>query len=202
MQWRKRILPLILVAGAVGAFGVATSGAAPKTVQKYLRLARVLHVRALRNAAPVPLPPGRLTNDLHAHGYGQLSFMGSAGGRNFYLLEHAGTAPCFATGRMTNPYPIGVWRCPQSTTALPTTNMPIVDLSIVGADNGGPMHIVSLAGVAANNVSQVEVINDAGAPVLTVPVVNNVFASSAVLGDDARRMEAIDANGKILAVWP
>lgn len=202
MKWKMCVLLLALMAAALGGFGVVKAGAASQTNQKYLHLARVLHVRALENALAVPLPPGHTTDELRAEGYGQLSFVSSAANRNFYMIDHTGGGPCFASGRIGRPYPIGVWRCPEGGTVMPSAKIPLVDLSIVGSENGGPMHIVSLAGFAANNVAHVTVIDAAGNPVLRVPVTNNVFASSADLGTDAVRMEAIDANGAVLAVLP
>jgi hypothetical protein len=156
---------------------------------------------------PVTLPSNLMTTRFRAAGYGSVFLIGSNGKHNFYEVDRSTGAPCNGVGGVgpSFKFPVGILSCPNPnapTASFPSPRSPILDLSLIGADAGQPTHIVDLAGLAADSVAAIGVLNSQGQIVLTVPVKNNVFASGTPLGVDAVRLEALDGSGNVIYVQP
>jgi hypothetical protein len=127
---------------------------------------------------------------------GPLSLLAVREGRAFYRLGDGG-ARCFAVGDARSLGTVGAVGCWDE-------SQPLMDFSVVDVSSGSrsEMKFFRIEGIAADQVSSVGVLGPNGDIVARVPVVRNVYATSAPPGAPGRGLVAFDNRGKPLATLP
>jgi hypothetical protein len=127
---------------------------------------------------------------------GPLSLFAVREGRAFYRLGDA-RARCFAVGDARSPGTGGA-------VASWDESQPLMDFSVVDVSGGSGSEVkfFRIEGIASDQVSSVGVLGPNGAIVARVPVVRNVYATSAPPGAPGRGLVAFDNRGKPLATLP
>lgn len=214
MRHKKPLLAalaaLALVAAAVGAATALAGGT--RSTTSHRAAAATLSSAELRSLShlsapgtPFTLPANDIrTQRLVAAGYRDVFLLARSNGRNFFRFTTKSGHDCFGTGRAGAAWPVGVISCRTAAPYFPSATVPILDLSVVGADAGDQqLHFYRLQGFAADGVTQLNVLDPAGAVIDTVPVIDNVYTSGATtLPATAVAIEALDASGHVLARVP
>lgn len=127
---------------------------------------------------------------------GPLSLLAVRDGRAFYRLGDA-RAHCYAAGDAQSVGTVGAVGCWDD-------SEPLMDFSVVDLSSGSESEVkfFRIEGIAADRVSSVGVLGPNGDIVAGVPVVRNVYASSAPPGTPGRGLVAFDNRGRPLATLP
>jgi hypothetical protein len=127
---------------------------------------------------------------------GPLSLLAVRQGRAFYRLGEA-QARCFAVGDARSVGTVGAVACWDD-------SEPLMDFSVVDLSSGSRSEakFFRIEGIAADQVSSVGVLGPNGDIVARVPVVRNVYATSAPPGAPGRGLVAFDNRGRALATLP
>jgi hypothetical protein len=127
---------------------------------------------------------------------GLLSLLAIRDGRAFYRLGDA-RAHCYAAGDARSLGTVGAVGCWDG-------SEPLMDFSVVDLSSGSrsEARFFRIEGIAADQVSSIGVLGPNGDIVARVPVVRNVYASSAPPGGPGRGLVAFDDRGRPLATLP
>jgi hypothetical protein len=127
-----------------------------------------------------------------------LTLLGTIGGRNIYRVGHS-AHPCFGAGDVGARWPLGVISCRDAAPYFPSREMPLFDFSMVGMDRGdAEMHYIRVAGVAADGVGSVGLLDRNGETVERLPVHSNVYGAESLPTRTGVRLVALDASGNVL----
>jgi hypothetical protein len=102
---------------------------------------------------------------------------------------------------MDSPDPVGIIACRGAAPYFPSADMPILDVSIVSVEDGAP-RFLRVAGLAADGVAGIAILDASGQQVQTIPVVSNVYATDTVVPRAGIRIAALDAQGAVIARVP
>jgi hypothetical protein len=149
------------------------------------------------------LPPNDVrTKHLRGSGITQLTLLGTLRGRSFYRVgesEH----PCYGAGNAGAAWPLGVILCRNAPPYFPSPEMPVLDLSTVGMDRGdAEMHYIRVAGLAADGVASIGIVNHDGAVIERLPVRANVYGADSLPTATGVGLVALDQGGHVLARVP
>jgi hypothetical protein len=180
---RRRTFALVcaLICGAVVAGAVVTHGGASRDGASFSnRGGEALAIRGLR------LPSARI-----ATGH----VLGVRNGRAFYRLDRANGSPCFGAGSAAELGNPGSVICARG--GFPTTGNPVLDFSVYEGSRRGvrELALFRVEGFAADGVAAVEFFRPDDRVALTVPVIGNVYATSAVPGGPVAGFAAVDSAG-------
>jgi hypothetical protein len=141
------------------------------------------------NGTPVPLdsvPLGPVLEDLQVGG--TMQYLGTLNGVAFYATRNADGRYCMAIDHVNEQYQKGVG-CDLRPDGFPSTQVRVMTFP-AGAQ---------LQGIASDGVATVEALDANGSVLDSTPVVDNLFASTADLGDRVAAIVALDANGSVLS---
>jgi hypothetical protein len=127
---------------------------------------------------------------------GPLFLLAVREGRAFYRVGDA-RARCYAVGDARSTGTLGAVGCWDG--SEPLMDFSVVDLS---SGNRSDVKFFRIEGIAADDVSSVEVVGPSGDIVARVPVVRNVYAMAAPPGAPGRGLVALDSRGRPLAALP
>jgi hypothetical protein len=133
--------------------------------------------------ASVPLGPA--LEDLKVGG--TMQYLGTLNGVAFYATRNADGRYCMAVDHVSQQYEKGVG-CDLNADGFPSTT--------VRAMTFPPER--QLQGIATDGVATVEALDANGNVLDATPVVNNLFASTDVLGEHPAAIRTLDANGNVL----
>jgi hypothetical protein len=120
-------------------------------------------------------------------------------GRAVYRLERTNGEPCFGVGPAAEIGSPGSVVCPRG--GFPRAGDPVLDFSVYEGTRRDlrELSLFRVEGIAADGVAAVEFLRPDGDVALRVPVVRNVYSSSAVPKGPVAGFAAVDAAGK--RVW-
>jgi hypothetical protein len=205
------VLAALVAAAAIGAVSALAGGAHATKSGRSVVLAKLSksELRALAHTSaqgtPVTLPASDVRTDrLIAAGYRSVSLLSTRAGRSYFRLATTGQHDCFGVGQAGSAWPFGVISCRIAAPYFPSAQQPILDESVVGSDAGeAQMHFIHVQGFASDGIATINVLNDSGAVINSLPVVGNTYSSgSTALPTDAVAIEALDAGGNVLAKVP
>jgi hypothetical protein len=118
------------------------------------------------------------------------------GERAFYRLDRAGATPCYGVGPADRLGTVDAVTCTRG--AFPTAVHPILDFSVYESTRRDVRDVAlfRVEGIAADGVASVEFLRPNGDVALSVPVTQNVYATTAVPRGAVRGMAAVDKGGK------
>jgi hypothetical protein len=147
----------------------------------------------------ITLPPADVrTKRLRGSGIGDLTLLGTIGGRSIYRVGDS-AHPCYGAGDTGAAWPLGVIKCRNAAPYFPSRQMPLFDFSTVGMDRGdAAMHYIRVEGVAADGVASVGVLDQNGETVERLPVQGNVYGVASLPTRTGVRLVALDASGNAL----
>jgi hypothetical protein len=116
-----------------------------------------------------------------------MQYLGTLNGVAFYVARNADGHFCLAIDHVSEQYRKGVG-CDLNADGFPSTTVQAMEFP--------PAR--QLQGVAADGVAAVVALDAEGNVLDSTPVVDNLFASDAQLGDAAASIETLDANGTVL----
>lgn len=127
----------------------------------------------------------------------QASLLAVRGQRAYYRIDGK-DGSCLASGPAGEPGNIGSAQCPRG--PFPTAERPVLDLSVYESTSRErrEMSLYRVEGVAADGVAAVAFLRPNGSVALKVPVVGNVFATTAVPPGPISGISALDRDGKQL----
>jgi hypothetical protein len=130
-------------------------------------------------------------------GVRHVSLLAVRGGRAYYKVDANGT--CFGAGPAADVGQLGSVDCPRG--PFPTADRPVLDFSIYEVtDRGGrDFSLFRAEGFAADGVGSVAFLRPNGNVAFTVPVHENVFATTGVPKGPINGLAALDGSGK--EVW-
>jgi hypothetical protein len=106
--------------------------------------------------------------------HGEMFLLGSDAGRDFYRVPKSDGSDCFATSKTGSAHGLDALACSLD---FPRERV-ILDFSVVGADRPDvQVKVISIQGVAADEVAEVRVLSRTNETLATIPVVGNVFAA-------------------------
>ena len=120
------------------------------------------------------------------------------GARAVYRLDRAGAAPCYGVGPAADVGNVDAVTCTR--TAFPTAVHPVLDFSVYEGTRRDTRELAlfRVEGIAADGVAAVEFLRPTGEVALSVPVTQNVYATSSVPRGAVKGMVAVDKAGKRL----
>ncbi len=124
----------------------------------------------------------------------QMQLLGERNGVTFYATRKANGEFCFAMDAVTRPLE-GVSCVPPG--LFPSPKRPIIGLPVGDRFNAGV-----LAGFAADGIARVNVVDAAGATIVSAPVADNLYAAVDVPQVQAGAIVALDGNGNVLYRQP
>jgi hypothetical protein len=166
---------------------VALAAAAAVLVPTAIAIADEIGVS--NNGTPVPLdsvPLGPALQDLKVGG--TMQYLGTLNGVAFYATRNADGRYCMAVDHVDQQYEKGVG-CDLRPDGFPSAQVRVMTFP-AGAQ---------LQGIATDGVATVEALDANGTVLDSTPVVDNLFASTADLGDRVAAIVALDANGNVLS---
>lgn len=128
---------------------------------------------------------------------GEMYLLRSEAGHDFYRVPKTDGSDCFGASLVGSPVRLGALLCSPDFPA----QRPILDFSVFGADKPETgLHVVSVQGIAADDVAEIRVVSRANEILRTVPVEGNVYAlgDPSTLGTAAVSVVAIDRDGNVL----
>jgi hypothetical protein len=181
---RKLVLGLVVMTVAAGATVVATQGNAGSDSAKLSNPGRAsIAIRGLT------LPGAVIRRG---------DVLAVRDGRAVYRLERANAAPCFGVGPATDLGNVAAATCSRG--GFPTAGQPVLDFSVYESTRHDvrDLSLYRVEGLAADGVAAVEFLRPNGTVALRVPVVANVYATSAVPNGAIAGFAAVDRAGKRL----
>jgi hypothetical protein len=151
---------------------------------------------------PFDLPPNDpRTVRLQQAGYGNISVLAVAGGRNFYRFQQQSGNSCFGTGASDAAWPVGAIKCRVAAPYFPSPELPVLDLSDVAMQAGDvrPSY-VRIEGFAADGVASIGAVDEDGTVTERVPVNGNVYSAPAP--PNTVRLVALSQDNTVLADIP
>jgi hypothetical protein len=177
---------LAVLAGSLVIAGVITTqgDASREHASLSNRGGAAVAIRGLR------LPSARITSG---------HVLGVRDGRALYRLDRASEPPCFAAGSANELGTPGSVVCPQG--GFPRAGEPVLDFSAYESTRHDvrEFSLYRVAGIAADGVAAVEFFRPDGTVVLTVPVSENVYATTNVPKGPIAGFAALDKDGK--RIW-
>ena len=152
----------------------------------------------------VDLPAGRLAA-LQSAGLTGIRLIGQTQGFAFYAFDLKNNRQCYDAVRQTTARIVGgIMRCSSNPTGptFPSPERPVVDLSLVGADAGQPIHTIQLAGIAADGIAAVAVLGSDGNVYGKTQVVGNVYVSTGLPPQADGPVITYDASGATIWCFP
>ena len=144
----------------------------------------------------------RRAKRLRGSGITVVTLLGTAGGENLYRVGQQSGHACYGAGRTGAKWPLGVITCRIASPYFPSPEMPILDMSGAGMEWGhGPMHFLQVAGVAADGVASIGILDENGTVIESIPVHGNIYGASS-LPADAVSLQARDASDHVLTQVP
>ena len=127
------------------------------------------------------------------------SLLATRGPRALYALERANAAPCYGVGPAADLGNVDGVTCTRG--AFPTGAHPILDFSVYESTkrNVRELSLYRVEGIAADGVAQVDFLRPNGEVALSVPVAQNVYATTAVPKGPVKGFAAVDKAGK--RIW-
>jgi hypothetical protein len=124
------------------------------------------------------------------------------GKHRFFQVTHDNGHDCYAVGNADElVWPIGILTCNLSAPYFPAPTVPLLDLSLSGADRQGEaIHFIRVEGIAADGISAVLALDATGKVVQTIPVVRNLYSANVPAA--AVTIQAVDSAGNVLATVP
>jgi hypothetical protein len=119
-------------------------------------------------------------------------------GRAVYRLDRAHAAPCFGVGPAGDVGNVDAATCTRK--AFPTAAHPVLDFSVYEGvrHDVRELSLYRAEGIAADGVAAVQFLRPNGDVALSVPVTQNVYASTDVPRGPIRGLAAVDKAGKRL----
>lgn len=181
----------VIAGGIAWTFGSANHATSPKSSVALLAVSA--------QGTSVALPPNDVrTKHLHGSGIDELTLLGTIGGRSIYRVgdsEHA----CYGAGNADAAWPLGVVSCRNAPPYFPSREMPLFDFSTAGMDRtDAEMHYIRVAGVAADGVASVGLLNRSGAMVERLRVQANIYGAESLPTTTGVRLVALDESGNAL----
>lgn len=134
---------------------------------------------------------------LRKAGLTEIRRLATVAGTSFYVFEFSSGRRCYDA--VHRPKIVGgIGRCLAPSRAFPTPEDPVLDLSLVGADAGEPMHTLTLQGIAADGVASVGVLGSDGSVYGKTAVDRNVFVSTGLPPAADGPEIAYDGSGRVL----
>ncbi|MFL5945846.1 MAG: hypothetical protein ACJ74D_05520 [Gaiellaceae bacterium] len=125
--------------------------------------------------------------------------LATRGERALYRLDRGGAAACYGVGPADELGTVDAVTCTRS--AFPTAVHPILDFSVYEGTRRDTRDVALFRaeGVAADGVAAVEFLRPNGDVALSVPVTQNVYATTDVPRGSIKGMAAVDKAGK--RIW-
>jgi hypothetical protein len=210
---RRRHLAVVAVALSVAAItlpalagsGLFSSILGGSPVPKGQLSALDVHgLAALATRRSIPLDSLALSTErrraLASFGLEGVRLLSARDGIKFYVLDRTDGRHCYALGPDRPGDLFGTVSCGGPADKFPSSEQPIFDLSITGANSPSePMHVIQLRGIAANGVATVGVLGLDGQVYGKTTVTDNVFVSSDLPTNATGAVIAYDSSGK--AIW-
>jgi hypothetical protein len=132
-----------------------------------------------------------------------IRFLGAGGTTAYYLITRAGGSSCVAVGLLRNRPHIGSVDCqaPGAGAEFPSTKRPILDRSMYSVGSASRQWMLVLAGLAADGVARVGVV-DAHGRLYSTPTVRHVYYLSDLPDGPLRAIVASDAYGRRIYTLP
>jgi hypothetical protein len=121
---------------------------------------------------------------------GNVVLLAQRGDRSFYRIDGTAEGTCFALGIRDA---MGIVKCYQ----LGAFRHAVLDMSIVDISANGDATVVMLAGIAADEVSRIELVAPTGRVVARIPVVENVYYLQAPSQSAIAKLRGVGANGDV-----
>ena len=114
------------------------------------------------------------------------------GARALYRLDRSGAAPCYGVGPAADVGNVDAVTCTRS--AFPTAVHPVLDFSVYEGTRRDTrdLALFRVEGIAADGVAAVEFLRPTGEVALSVPVSENVYATTSVPRGPVKGMAALD----------
>jgi hypothetical protein len=127
------------------------------------------------------------------------NLLATRGPRALYVLERANAAPCYGVGPAADLGNVDATTCTRG--AFPTGAHPVLDFSVYEGTkrDARELSLYRVEGIAADGVAQVEFLRPNGEVALSVPVSQNVYATTAVPRGPIKGFAAVDKAGK--RIW-
>jgi hypothetical protein len=192
----KRLTAPVIVVALVAALGViaaiaaaaggAFSGAPPSDL-----LARV------SNQGKPSAIQAAVKQRMGLDGYSSISEVAARNGERYLRFSGGDSNDCYGNGAVAGALPVGVIKCVNAAPFFPSASKPILDLSVVEVDSQGSSSFVRVGGIAADGVAQIGIENAAGDIVQTIPVIGNVYDSSAIKAGTVASLVPLNQSGAI-----
>lgn len=184
----KLVIVGAVVAAAAAATVIATQGNAGRDTTKLSNTGRqqVEVRRVVIRSVPI------------RHG----SLLAVRANRALYRLDRKDAEPCFGVGPANDIGNVGAITCPRG--GFPRAGQPVLDFSVYESmrHDVRDLSLFRIEGFAADGVAAVEFLRPNGSVAVRVPVVGNVYATTAVPEGPIAGFAAVDKAGKRLGGSP
>jgi hypothetical protein len=189
-KWLIGGLAIALVLAGAAASALAFGGSSPN--------ARHAALQKLSNPG-VPIDVGTLVpasrHLFDAREGNAIHSLGARGGKAFLTVGRVHGPDCLAiSSGPPAARQLDILSCP--TDAFPSASKPVYDLSLFAV--GDNVFLTRLQGFASDGVTQIHVLDAAGAAIATTPVTQNVYLLDKVPSTPVSAIAGVDASGRVV----